>query len=160
MTAETAPLADLLAAWAAAWRARVAGRIIALWDKADAESFYLPAGSVEAYRGTAVVGLVQRRCLTAAEIGYRPHGLHLRRLAPELGLAFFQLDWAERAQDPAQGRITRVGGRVRVSMLMRPKDDAWRIFHYAEAPLAPLLELQAYYEAVAADGLDKIPARP
>jgi hypothetical protein len=151
---DAAPLGDLVAAWAAAWESRVAARIIALWDKADAESYYLPAGSVEAYQGPAVVGLVQRRCLAAAEIGYRPRGLHIRLLNPDLGLAFFQLDWSER------GQAGRLGGRVRVSMLMRRKSEGWRMFHYAEAPLAPLLELQAFYEAVAADGLDRIPPRP
>jgi hypothetical protein len=44
-------------------------------------------------------------------------------------------------------------------MMMRAQAGCWRVFHYAEAPLAPLLELQAFYEAIAADGLDNMPTR-
>jgi hypothetical protein len=154
---ETAPLAETVAAWAEAWRARAAARLIALWDHADGESCYLAADSRAAYRGPAVVGLIQRVILAAAAIDYRPGPLHLRRLAPELGLAFFPLIRTERPASPQFDDATPVGRRVRVTMLMRQAAGRWRVFHYAEAPLAPLLELQAYYEAVAADGLDAMP---
>lgn len=157
--AETAPVADVVAAWATAWQERTPARLIALWDKTDDQSWFLPAGSVEPYLGHAVVGFIQRRCLRAAAIGYKVGALHTRRLAPDLGLAFFALDWSERPTDHPIDGPGLMGGRVRVTMMMRAYADVWRVFHYAEAPLAPLLELQAFYEAVAAEGLGAIPSR-
>ncbi len=155
---ETSPLEGVVAAWAKAWQDRKPAHLIALWDKSDAESWYLSASSVEPFLGNAVVGFIQRRCLNASTIGYQPSDLHLRRLAPDLGLAFFQLAWSEQT-NRGLDRSLPIGGHVRVTMMMRQHAGVWSVFHYAEAPLAPLLELQAFYEAVAAEGLDRMPTR-
>ena len=156
---ETEPLEHIVTAWASAWQHRMPAQLVALWDTADVKSWFLSAGSVEPYIGHAVVGYLQRRCLGSNAIGYRPGQLHIRRLAPDIGLAFFNLDWSERlAAQNLDGNKT-LGGRVRVTMMMRLQASVWRVFHYAEAPLAPLLELQAFYEAIAADGLENIPSR-
>jgi hypothetical protein len=149
-TGDVAPLEATLAAWATAWRNASATQVLALWDKTDRAAWYLPADGGDPYIGAAVVGYVQRRCGTARAIGYRTRDAHLRRLHADLGLAFFVLDWSEAA--PA--RPAPVGGTLRVTLLMRPTPDGWRVFHYAEAPLAPLLELQAFYERIAAEGFD------
>ena len=156
---DTAALSDVVATWARAWEQRNPTRIISLWDVADVESWYLPADSVDPSLGSAVVGLIQRRCLATAEISYRVGKSHCRRLAPDLGLAFFELAWSDRQTGHHHDQAHSIGGNVRVTMVMRHYDKSWKIFHYAEAPLAPLLELQAYYEAVAADGLGNIPQR-
>jgi hypothetical protein len=150
----------LVAVWAAAWQDRSASRLIGLWDRADQDSWYLPAGTVEPVIGNAVVGHLQRKCLNVNSITYRPKDLHVRELADDVGLAFFELEWSELQTTTHAEAPERIGGRVRVTLLARKRDDVWRVFHYAEAPLAPLLELQAYYEAVALDGLDAMPARP
>lgn len=153
---DTAPLVDVVATWANAWEQRNPARIISLWDVSDAESWYLPADSVEPSLGPAVVGLIQRRCLAHAEISYRVGKPHYRRITPDLGLAFFELAWSARPVGQHHDQTHPIGGHVRVTMMMRHTEKSWKIFHHAEAPLAPLLELQAYYEAVATEGLDNI----
>ncbi|MDX2142651.1 MAG: nuclear transport factor 2 family protein [Rhodospirillaceae bacterium] len=153
--ADTAPLEATLAAWAAAWRSASPTQVLALWDKADRAAWYLPADSIDPYIGAAVVGYVQRRCVAARTIGYRVRDAHLRRLHPDLGLAFFTLDWSQTTPD----HPVPVGGSLRVTLLMRRTPEGWRVFHYAEAPLAPLLELQAFYEKVAAEGFAGMPRR-
>jgi hypothetical protein len=150
----------LITAWAAAWQDRTASRLINLWDRADTDSWYLPAGRVEPVIGNSVVGHLQRKCLNIPGVTYRPTSPHVRELTADLGLAFFELEWSELIVAPHAEAPECIGGRVRVTLLARKRDAVWRIFHYAEAPLAPLLELQAYYEAVAADGLEAMPVRP
>lgn len=152
--ADTSPLAEAVAAWASAWQSCSAARILALWDTSDPHSWYLPADSVDAHIGSAIVGVLQRRCLGLRAATYRPKNIQLRKIGDDVGSAFFELEWA-RTVDGAPAR----GGYVRVTMVMRNVTGAWRVFHYAEAPLAPLLELQAFYERVAAEGLDAIPQR-
>jgi hypothetical protein len=127
---------------------------LALWDKADQQSWYLPADSVDAHIGTAIIGVIQRRCIRLRAAVYEPQNIQVRSLSPDVGSAFFELNWMRSYDGKAP-----MGGRVRVTMVMRLVDEVWRVFHYAEAPLAPLLELQAFYERVAAQGLDAIPRR-
>lgn len=110
--------------------------------------------------GNGVVGHLQRKCLNVLAMVYLPRHVHVRELAADLGLAFFELERSELATTPHAETPERIGGHVRVTLLARKRDTVWRVFHYAEAPLAPLLELQAYYEAVAVDGLDAMPTRP
>ena len=156
------PSADVkaaIAAWALAWQERSSARLIALWDRADSESWFLPAGSVEPYIGPAIIGCLQRKCLSATALGYVPGPIHLRIVSDDVALCFFPLSWSEDLPEPTSGTLQRFGGQVRVTALLRRRDAVWRLFHYAEAPLAPLLELQAFYESVAADGLDAMPAR-
>lgn len=147
---DTGPIAATVSAWAEAWRAGAPQQILNLWDKADPESRYLAADRVDAPFGPAVIGFVQRRCIDARCVHYGVQHLHLRRLGADLGLAFFELERATIMNGVPAPSATR----VRVTMLMRERAGTWRVFDYAEAPLAPLLELQTYYEAVAADGFE------
>ncbi|MBL8642903.1 MAG: nuclear transport factor 2 family protein [Rhodospirillaceae bacterium] len=151
----TAPLAETLSAWAAAWESCAPARVLALWDRSDGQCWYLPADSVEAHVGSAVVGVIQRRCVGLQSARYKPAHVQLRLLSADVGLAFFQLEWVR-----AYAQASTTGGHVRVTMLMRKVENVWRVFHYAEAPLAPLLELQGFYERVAAEGFGTMPVRP
>ena len=160
MTDSSADVQAVISAWASAWQERSATRLIALWDRTDPDGWFLPAGSVEPYIGPAIIGYLQRKCIGATTLGYQPGALHIRLIANDLALCFFALDWSQDSQDPATGTPQTLGGQVRVTVILRRRDAAWRLFHYAEAPLAPLLELQAFYESVAADGLEAIPTRP
>ncbi len=150
----TNALTDFISAWSAAWESCSAAQILALWDKADQHSWYLPADSVDPHVGTAIVGVIQRRCVGLRASSYKPDNIQARLLSTDVASVFFELNWM-RTYD---GKTPR-GGRVRVTMILRVIEGAWRVFHYAEAPLAPLLELQAFYERVAAQGLDAIPRR-
>jgi ketosteroid isomerase-like protein len=153
--ADTAPLETAVAAWAAAWRNASAGQVAALWDRADSSAWFLTSDGVEPFVGAAVIGAIQRRCVSSHRIDYDVSGLHLRRLGGDLGLAFFEARWRERGNE----RAVPLGRRVRVTLLLRRRPEGWRVFHYAEAPLAPLLELQAFYEQVAAEGFAAMPNR-
>lgn len=157
--ADNASISATVMAWAGAWQQQIPTAIFAHWDLADPHSWYLLANSIEPVIGQAVVGAIQRRCREAKSIIYQPNAIHARTLSPDLGLAFFELQWSEQILQRAHDKVEHRGGNVRVTMLMRRIDGTWKIFHYAEAPLAPLLELQAFYEAIAADGFEKMPGR-
>ena len=90
---------------------------------------------------------VTQGCRALERIEIRPGKIHARALDESLGLAFFPMTWKVQAKDRAS-----FGGDLRVTMLMRKIGDVWRLFHYAEAPLAPIIQLQRFYEGVAADG--------
>ena len=148
-------IAAAVTAFCAAWSARDPAALLALWDRDDAAAIYLPAGNAAPLVGApAIEGYIRAGC-GMARVLMRAEAVHARQLAADLGLAYFPLAWAMQDK-PARKAI---GGRVRATMLLRRSGGAWRIFHYAEAPLAPLLTLQAFYEAVAADGLEAIPIR-
>lgn len=141
-----------------AWESCSAAQILALWDNADKQSWYLPADSLEPHIGPSIVGVIQRRCIGLRSQKYKPLNVHIRALSSDLASAFYELEWSRTTEAAV------VGGRVRVTMVMRKMvmrkiEAAWRVFHYAEAPLAPLLELQTYYERVAAQGLEAMPQR-
>ncbi len=151
-----AKLAVAVDDFAAAWSRRDAAGVLALWDLEDGAATYLPAGSVQPMIGaTAIRRYVTDACETSAQIVMRPSALHLRAINPDLGLAFFKLAWVIREATAHKP----FGGNVRVTMMMRRVPDGWRIFHYAEAPLAPIIILRQFYENVAADGLSAIPPR-
>ncbi|MSO98690.1 MAG: DUF4440 domain-containing protein [Rhodospirillaceae bacterium] len=152
---DTAPLVDIVKAWTQAWGACAPAKVIALWDNTDAESWYLDAGHANSAMGPAVKGVIERKCARLHSLDYRPVNPHLRRLGPDLGMAFFQLRWREQRD----GHSLPLGGTLRVTMMMRRLSEGWRVFHYAEAPLAPLLELQGYYEKIATEGFAGMPRR-
>jgi hypothetical protein len=146
---------ETVLAWAAAWESCAPAQILGLWDKSDKQSWYLPADSVGAHVGGAVVGMIQRRCLGLRGMSYRPQQIVPRRLSVDVGAAFFVFDWTR----TSDAQPNTMGGRLRATVVMRKTPEGWRVFHYAEAPLAPLLELQGFYERVAAAGLEAIPQR-
>jgi ketosteroid isomerase-like protein len=149
-------LAAAVAAFCEAWSRRDAAGVLSLWDGDDPKATYLPASASAPLVGAAAIrAYVEGECAAFGLIVFRPDVLHLRALGGGLGLAFFRLAWAVR-ESPARAPF---GDSVRVTMLLRETAAGWRIFHYAEAPLAPLLALQHFYQRIAADGLDAIPRR-
>jgi len=154
VNSEAATLESAVDAWTAAWSHRDTKTIVSLWDEQDAQSSYLPAERHDPLIGSAAVtNYVKTTCTLYNTVRHRAEGVLTRRLSPSLGLAFYELSWML-ADDRGP-----IGGTCRVTAIWRNREDQWHLFHYAEAPLAPLLELQAYYESVAADGLDAIPQR-
>lgn len=154
MTLNTSPIKDSVENWETAWSTRNAEAILGLWDRNDINASYLPAERLEPLIGTeAVTDYVTATCSAFDEIQHRVEGPIFRRLSENIGLAFYALAWMFRDH---RGPI---GGSCRVTSVWRQDQGAWRLFHYAEAPLAPLLELQGFYESVAAQGLNAIPVR-
>ena len=156
MSDDTAPALQLLDAFTTAWCARDASAVTALFDADDIAVTCLLADAIDPAIGMSAIGAdLATRCAATTRIVLRCHDIAARRLADEVISAFFLVD---RGHTDSGGVL--IGRQVRATLVARRRPTGWRIAHYAEAPLAPLLELQAYYERVAAAGLDAIPPRP
>lgn len=154
MTVDTPPLQDATTAWVESWCANNADAILSLWDGTDAQAIYRPAERVEPLIGSsAVAQYVQSVCTMFKPIQHRAVNPVYRRLSENVGSVFYTLNWM------FTNKSGPMGGTCRVTALWRKVDEDWRMFHYAEAPLAPLLDLQSFYEDVAEEGLNAIPKR-
>ena len=139
---------EAVRSWTAAWSSRNKLAVLSLWDDKDPDASYLPAEREETLVGAeAVEGYVNALCDLFSTIRHRPDSLIVKQLEDDLGLAFYVLDWAVA---DSRGPI---GGRCRVTAIWRKQDGDWKLTHYAEAPLAPLVELKEFYQHVAAQGL-------
>lgn len=151
---ETEPFELATTAWTQGWCARDHEALLALWHRDDTEAVYLPAERTDPLTGNREISeYLQTACTSFKLIRHEAVDPIFRRLSSDVGSVFYTLNWM------FADRKGPIGGTCRVTALWRQTDEAWHLFHYAEAPLAPLLELQEFYEAVAADGLDKIPPR-
>ncbi|MDG2242404.1 MAG: nuclear transport factor 2 family protein [Rhodospirillaceae bacterium] len=154
MSGDTTPIETAVTAWTEAWSGRNCAGVLSLWDDSDNQATYLPAERIEPLIGTvAVTDYVTTVCRLFGDIRHRAESPVYRRLTEDTGMAFYSLVWM------LSDNRGPIGSTCRVTALWRKRNDEWRLFHYAEAPLAPLLELRDFYEAVAAEGLGAIPPR-
>ena len=146
---DTAPLEKTVNRFFAAWCSRDATALQALWDTDDRSCSYLPAKAEQRLIGAdAVMAYITARTGGFETIRLRPRKLYLRRMTDQLGSVFAEVDWALKKH--AESRP--IGGTLRVSGVLRDVNGHWRFCHYAESPLAPLVELRRFYQAIAADG--------
>lgn len=132
--------------------ARDAEAVAALFE---ADASYLDASELDPWLGGAAIGRrVAVRCAEAVEIVIRITAPQARQLATDVVSVFAIVDRGAAVPGRPMSAL-----RLRVTLIARRAADGWKISHYAEASKAPLLELEAFYEAVAADGLDAIPRR-
>ncbi len=149
MVVDTDPIQQAAESFWRAWSERDASGIRAWWDMDDEECSYLPAESERRLIGPeSVTEFISSTIEAFQTIRMRPRSIHPRRLNDRLGCLFAELDWGF-LRDPA---AEPMGGSVRISGVLRRTEAGWRLCHYAEAPLAPLVELRRFYQAVAADG--------
>lgn len=87
-----------------------------------------------------------RRTLTRLAVRHRE--LQARSLAPDLASA----DWSIHWDAAIVGRDAAVGGDVRVVATFRRRPDGWKLIHYVEAPLAPIIYVRRLYERSATPG--------
>lgn len=154
MSQGSGPIEALLSEWAQAWSNRDSSTILRLWDGGDADATYLPAERHEPLIGlTAISDYVKSVCTGFDQVQHRIENPIYKLLSDNTGLAFYSLAWMFRDK---RGPI---GGTCRVTSVCRKTEGHWQVFHYAEAPLAPLLELQCFYESVATKGLNAMPTR-
>lgn len=154
MSEDTNEIESATRAWIEGWCTRNSLALISLWEGGDEEAIYRPAERVEPLIGCdAVSKYIHNVCSTFDVVRHRIDQPVYKRLSAEIGLAFYSLEWM------FSDNRGPIGGSCRVTALWRLTDEDWRLFHYAEAPLAPLLELQQFYEHVASEGLDSIPKR-
>ena len=154
MTEGLAPVDRAVETWTSAWSARDIETVLSLWDAEDDAASYLPAE-----RSAPLIGIDAVRAYADSLVGlfekvrHRPEQILTRQISPSAGLAFYTLSWM------VTDKRGPIGGTCRVTSVWRNRDGLWRCCHYAEAPLAPLLELQGYYETIAEDGLGAISRR-
>jgi len=145
---DTKPIEEAVQCWVEAWSDRDKDGVLSLWDNQDSESSYLPAEQEDALVGvSAVERYVTALCKLFRTIRHRPDTLIVKQLADDVALVFYVLNWAV-ADDRGP-----IGGRCRVTAVWRNRDNGWKLTHYAESPLAPLVELKRFYQHVAAQGL-------
>lgn len=154
MTEDATSLQNATKTWIKSWCAHNADALLSLWDGADQQAIYRPAERVDPLIGSnAVAQYVRSACTMFKPIQHRAVNPVYRQLSENIGSVFYTLNWM------FTDKSGPIGGTCRVTALWRRVDENWRIFHYAEAPLAPLLELQGFYEEIAQDGLEAIPIR-
>lgn len=151
---EFTPVRESVEAWTAAWSARDPRALMSLWDVDSADASYLPAEKATPLRDSAEIeAYIQTTCGLFSEVRHRAENVITRQLTEDSGLAFYSLAWM------FTDHHGPIGGSCRVTSVWCKRGEGWLCNHYAEAPLAPLLELQHFYESVADDGLDAIPVR-
>lgn len=149
MTAEIKPIQHAAEAFWEAWSQRNTGELIKLWDSQDEVSSYLPAEHEHRLVGSDPIKKYLTDTVQRFEtIRMRSRLVHPRRLNQDLGSIFAIVDWALRETATAQP----IGGTIRVSAVLRQRKQRWHICHYAEAPLAPIVELRQFYQKIAVDG--------
>ncbi|NKB44580.1 MAG: hypothetical protein GKS03_09920 [Alphaproteobacteria bacterium] len=154
MSDDTRSIEAAVAGWAAAWSDPNLKNILNFWDRSDDQATYRPAERTDPLIGfEAVSEYVNTVCTLFDQVRHRIEDPVYRRLSEDTGMAFYTLAWMF-----ADNRGP-IGGTCRVTAVWRQHENRWRLFHYAEAPLAPLLELQTFYQEVASEGLDAIPIR-
>jgi hypothetical protein len=77
-----------------------------------------------------------------SKLSSRHWDLRARQFADDLATATWRLHWNAQVV----GQQKPVGGDVRVSAMFRRRPEGWRVFHYVEAPLAPILYMRKLYE--------------
>jgi hypothetical protein len=143
------PIVDACDRFWRAWCDRDIHGLVAGWDMDDPESSYLPADSIQRHVGaTAIAAYLTRQVQGFPLIRMHSRGLRPRRLGDDLGAAFAVVDWARQGSDGS----APLGGTLRICAVVRRKHGQWRLCHYAEAPLAPLVELRHFYQQIAAEG--------
>ena len=138
-----------LPAFCEAWSTHEADAVLALWDMTDSQCSWLSArGESRLFGPAAVTELVTAALRTHARIRLRPRAVHARVIGDGLGAFFAEVDWA--FWTTVDGRPE--GGTFRVSGVLREGGPGFRLCHYAESPLAPIVELRQFYQQVAAEG--------
>lgn len=77
-----------------------------------------------------------------SKLSSRHWALRARIVTDELATATWRIHWNAQVI----GQAKPVGGDVRVTGMFRRKRDGWRLFHYVEAPLAPIIYVRKLYE--------------
>ena len=137
-------LSEYLDAYFEAWNVYDVAAMRALWDTAEEQVIYLAEeaephigwSAVERYWGvdrSKAERLLTWRDLTAIHAG------------ADVAIAFFHCNWSTFL--PGNRLYPKpFGGPVRISMVLRRKPEGWRAIHYAEAPLASLIQLRRAHE--------------
>jgi ketosteroid isomerase-like protein len=145
----TGKLEACFPAFCDAWSDRDLPRVLDMWDWQDGGCSWLGATHEARLFGPQDIRRHMKETFDAHDVHQlRPGVVSVRSLAPDLGSWFAETDWAisqESGKPP-------IAGTFRVSGIVRLREGRWLLCHYAESPLAPIIELRQFYQAVARDG--------
>lgn len=146
MTDMTDAFESLLSDYVARWNDYDADGMVPYWDTEDPGLIYV-AEEIDALRGWPALEGYFRGAdpeTTAHLITFRD--VTAREIAPGVLQAFWTMNWnVYFATEKLYAKP--IGGEVRVTALLRQKDEAWKFFHWIEAPLASLIQLKRAHEA-------------
>jgi hypothetical protein len=117
-----------------------------LWDAAEPRPVYL-AEEIPAplFDWNEIEGYWAATRGATRSIRIETWNLSVQPLAPDLASALYEMRWI----GEFSGYARPIGGDVRVSALLRRRDDGWRFIQYVEAPLAPIVYFRRCYERFA-----------
>lgn len=126
------------------WDKQDPAGLMALWDQADAEPFYL-AEEQDEWR----IGWEQLKDYWAPSgpansrsIRMRFDGVQARLLAEDLAFAKFWI----RFDTDMKFLPAPIGTDARASAIFRKTDKGWRLITWAESPMSPILYVQKLYK--------------
>jgi ketosteroid isomerase-like protein len=138
----TRELEAIVAEFTRAWNEKDFPALRALWDPDVAEPVYVPEEADRLIGWDAVTRYWAEAERMIELVHVEPRDLVCQELGPELALAAFvmHVQWLQVTdQTPASNP------EVRTSMILRRRDDGWKLVHYVEAPLGGLpLVLRLY----------------
>jgi SnoaL-like domain len=132
---------------ASAWSRRDPAALAELWDEWEAAPIYVAEELVQPLRSHAAIRDYWTRTLQAAGfVSVEIANVEVQPLQAGLAAALFDLRWI----GSFRGYEQPIGGDTRVTTILRSRGQGWRLIHYVEAPLAPIVYLRGLYEQFAA----------
>ena len=130
--------------WNDSWYSSDFDGVIKLWDDQDKQPYFLSASQMRPLTEfTAIRSYIEESCKYYDSIQNKVSGLIIKGLDTNTALTFYKL---QLVKTKAKQSTT---GNVRTTVIWRRLKNDWKVFHYSEAPLAPLIELQNFYEEIA-----------
>tara|TARA_B100000029_G_C17304581_1_gene861984 strand:+ start:320 stop:811 length:492 start_codon:yes stop_codon:yes gene_type:complete len=145
MTDMTDVVEQILSDYLLRWNDFNADGMISFWDTEDEGIIYV-AEEVDALHGwEALEGYFRASDPKTSDHFITVRDVRARLISSDLIQAFWNMNWSIYfATEKLYPKP--IGGEVRVTALLRKKDDGWKFFHWIEGPLAALLQLQRAHE--------------
>jgi len=149
----TAEIEALLRETEEIWNSQDTARLRELWDRNDAEPFYLAGEQENWFIGweelNAYLAPTGRKVTEAIRVKF--YDIHARLLAPDLAFAAYWM----RTDMKVVFAPKPFGSDNRVSAVFRRKPEGWRYLCYTEAFQAPTLYMQKLFEKDIAPDYDE-----
>jgi hypothetical protein len=137
------PIMKNLELWNDGWKLTDSNAVLRLWDGRDKHPYFLSGNHIIPLTSFSAIKLyIEERCAYYDAIENRISGLIVKNLDRETMLTFYNLHWME----TKKGKC--MSGHVRTTVIWKHLKNYWKIFHYSEAPIAPLIALQNFYEGL------------
>ena len=145
MTDMTDTFEKILTAYVDRWNDYDADGMIPFWDREDDGIIYV-AEEIDALFGwDTLEGYFRGGDPETSDHLILFKDVTARLIAPDIIQAYWNMSWniyfstEKLYQKP-------IGGKVRVTALLRKKEDGWKFFHWIEGPLASLIQLKRAHE--------------